>query len=98
MSKALRPRRGLKSVANELNPVLAEGEVLFTYTDPNYGSTASTSTNEIYLGDGSTSFTNLEPFIGVATTVTSGSNKLVTSDAVYRAIDESITQVLNTSF
>ena len=106
MAKVLRPKRALQSKATSTNPVLAKGEIMLTYSDSNYGSTASSSSNKIYLGDGATSFTKLRPFIAVGaaasrdvdTSVTNGSTKLVTSGAVYAAIDASITQALNNSY
>ena len=62
MADILKPKRGKKSTIEAINPILADGEVVFE--KKNDGSTAY---GVIKMGDGVTPYNDLDPFIEAVT-------------------------------
>ena len=94
MAKILRPRRGKYSYATGQNLVLARGEMFLSYSDTNYSSTATglmPTTNNLYIGDGSTPIASLPPFITNEYSMNSVVKVLQNSDGENKLITSSVT-------
>ena len=62
MADILKPKRGKKSTIEDINPILADGEIVFEKKD-----NGSTAYGLIKMGDGVTPYNELEPFIASIT-------------------------------